>query len=293
MILSPTTHLCRCYPTGGVVMRARRSREDPPARWPGGAHPGDGGPDGSYPVPVPGADSRRGAPYREGVYGMKLVIIAGPPSAGKTAVTRQIIRHFLGTKKCAFLKIDVVRAFEDEELRDEFHIPARKIYSGDLCPDHTGVMVLKDAISWADGLGTDIFIVESAGLCLRCSPYVTQSLGIVVLSAVSGMNSPLKMGPMISLADVAVITKTDLVSSRKKRCSARKPKRLPRTSISSRQTRYREPVSDTLCGLSISRQRFLILPNHTQGHTPARGMYHLRRQTGDRLAEPFRRGQET
>ena len=65
---------------------------------------------------------------------MKLVIIAGPPSAGKTAVTRQIIRHFLGTKKCAFLKIDVVRAFEDEELRDEFHIPARKIYSGDLLP---------------------------------------------------------------------------------------------------------------------------------------------------------------
>lgn len=147
---------------------------------------------------------------------MKLIIIAGPPSAGKTAVTRQIIRHFFGKMKCAFLKIDVVRAFEDEELREEFHIPARKIYSGDLCPDHTGVMVLKDAISWAQSLGTDIFIVESAGLCLRCSPYVTQSLGIVVISAISGMNSPLKMGPMISLADIAVITKTDLVSQSEK-----------------------------------------------------------------------------
>ena len=155
---------------------------------------------------------------------MKLIIIAGPPSAGKTAVTRQIIRHFIGTKKCAFLKIDVVRAFEDEELRDEFHIPARKIYSGDLCPDHTGIMVLKDALSWAEGLGTDIFIVESAGLCLRCSPYVTQSLGIVVLSSVSGMNSPLKMGPMISLADVAVITKTDLVSQSEKEVFREKTK---------------------------------------------------------------------
>ena len=155
---------------------------------------------------------------------MKLIIIAGPPSAGKTAVTRQIIRHFIGTKKCAFLKIDVVRAFEDEELRDEFHIPARKIYSGDLCPDHTGIMVLKDALTWAEGLGTDIFIVESAGLCLRCSPYVTQSLGIVVLSSVSGMNSPLKMGPMISLADVAVITKTDLVSQSEKEVFREKTK---------------------------------------------------------------------
>jgi len=155
---------------------------------------------------------------------MKLVIIAGPPSAGKTAVTRQIIRHFLGTKKCVFLKIDVVRAFEDEELKEEFGIPARKIYSGDLCPDHTGVMVLQDALLWAEGEGADIFIIESAGLCLRCSPYVTQSLGIVVLSAVSGMNSPLKMGPMISLADVAVITKTDLVSQSEKEVFREKTK---------------------------------------------------------------------
>lgn len=155
---------------------------------------------------------------------MKLLIIAGPPSAGKTAVTRQIIRHFSGQKKTAFLKIDVVRAFEDEELRQEFNIPTKKIYSGDLCPDHTGIMVLQDAMNWAENLGSDIFIVESAGLCLRCSPYVTQSLGIVVLSAVSGMNSPLKMGPMIALADVAVITKTDLVSQSEKEVFREKTK---------------------------------------------------------------------
>jgi Ni2+-binding GTPase involved in maturation of urease and hydrogenase len=155
---------------------------------------------------------------------MKLIIIAGPPSAGKTAVTRQIIRHFSGAKKIAFLKIDVVRAFEDEELRLEFNIPTKKIYSGDLCPDHTGIMVLQDALSWARDRESDIFIIESAGLCLRCSPYVTQSLGIVVLSAVSGMNSPLKMGPMISLADVAVITKTDLVSQSEKEVFREKTK---------------------------------------------------------------------
>jgi Ni2+-binding GTPase involved in maturation of urease and hydrogenase len=147
---------------------------------------------------------------------MKLIIIAGPPSAGKTSVARQIIRHFLPKKKIAYLKIDVVRAFEDEEMKAEFGIPAKKVYSGDLCPDHTGIMVLADALAWAEECGAEIFIVESAGLCLRCSPYTTQSLGIVVLSAVSGMNSPLKMGPMISLADIAVITKTDLVSQSEK-----------------------------------------------------------------------------
>jgi len=155
---------------------------------------------------------------------MKLIIIAGPPSAGKTAVVRQIIRNFIAAKKIAFLKVDVVRAFEDEELRQEFGIPAKKVYSGDLCPDHTGIMVLQDALSWAEEEGADLFIVESAGLCLRCSPYVTQSLGIVVLSAVSGMNTPLKMGPMIALADVAVITKTDLISQSEKEVFREKTK---------------------------------------------------------------------
>nr|WP_320161711.1 GTP-binding protein [uncultured Methanoregula sp.] len=146
---------------------------------------------------------------------MKLVIVAGPPSAGKTAVIRQIIREFL-TQNPVFLKIDVVRAFEDEELREEFKIPARKVYSGDLCPDHMGIMIMRDAIQWAESLKAGILIIESAGLCLRCTPYTTQSFGIAVLSAVSGSNSPLKMAPMIALADAAVVTKTDLVSQAEK-----------------------------------------------------------------------------
>ncbi|MGA2121949.1 MAG: GTP-binding protein [Methanoregula sp.] len=146
---------------------------------------------------------------------MKLIIVAGPPSAGKTAVIRQIIREFR-KQDPAFLKIDVVRAFEDEELREEFGIPARKVYSGDLCPDHMGIMIMRDAIRWAEGISAGILIIESAGLCLRCTPYTTQSFGIAVLSAVSGSNTPLKMAPMIALADVAVVTKTDLVSQAEK-----------------------------------------------------------------------------
>ncbi|MFH0968253.1 MAG: GTP-binding protein, partial [Methanobacteriota archaeon] len=140
---------------------------------------------------------------------MRLVIVAGPPSTGKTAVIRQIIRS-MHDSRFAYLKIDVVTANEDEELATEFGIPTRKIYSGDLCPDHAGIMVMDDAITWADGEKSDYLIVESAGLCLRCTPYTTQSLGIVVLSAISGIHSPVKMAPMIALADIAVVTRIDL-----------------------------------------------------------------------------------
>ncbi|TAJ45589.1 GTP-binding protein [Methanofollis fontis] len=147
---------------------------------------------------------------------MKILVVAGPPSAGKTAVIRQVIRQIGGRVPVAYLKIDVVRAFEDEELREEFGIPTKKVYSGDVCPDHVGIMVMRDAIAWAGEEGADLLIVESAGLCLRCSPYTTDALGVVVLSAVSGTHAPLKMGPMIALADAAVVTRIDLVSQAEK-----------------------------------------------------------------------------
>jgi Ni2+-binding GTPase involved in maturation of urease and hydrogenase len=72
--------------------------------------------------------------------------------------------------------------------------------------------VLGDAMQWARKADSDVLLVETAGLCLRCSPYVDGGLGLIVLEATSGMNLPLKVGPMLSLADVAVVTKIDRVS---------------------------------------------------------------------------------
>lgn len=144
---------------------------------------------------------------------MKLVICAGPATTGKTAVLRHVIQKLVDSgRRPAFLKIDVQFAEEDEQFAREFGIPTRKVYSGELCPDHCNVMVLGDALQWAHASDCDVLLVETAGLCLRCSPYVDGGLGLVILEATSGMNLPLKVGPMLSLADVAVVTKIDRVS---------------------------------------------------------------------------------
>jgi Ni2+-binding GTPase involved in maturation of urease and hydrogenase len=144
---------------------------------------------------------------------VKLAICAGPATTGKTSVLRHIIRKLQGAGEgVAFLKIDVQFAEEDEELAREFGIPTRKVYSGELCPDHCSVMVLGEALQWAQREGAGYLLVETAGLCLRCSPYVDGGLGLVVLEATSGMNLPRKIGPMLSLADVAVVTKIDRIS---------------------------------------------------------------------------------
>jgi len=144
---------------------------------------------------------------------MKLAICAGPATTGKTSVLRHcIVRLLKKGYRVAYLKVDVQYADEDEQFEREFGIPTRKVYSKELCPDHCNVMVLGDALEWAGNQGCDILLAETAGLCLRCSPYVDGGLGFIVLESTSGINLPLKVGPMLSLADVAVVTKIDRVS---------------------------------------------------------------------------------
>jgi len=144
---------------------------------------------------------------------MKLLICAGPATTGKTAVLRHMLRKLQANgRRPAYLKIDVQFADEDIILAEELEIPTRKIYSGELCPDHCSVLVLGEALAWARAAGADLLAVETAGLCLRCAPYVDGGLGMMILEATSGMNLPRKVGPMLSLADMAVVTKIDLVS---------------------------------------------------------------------------------
>jgi Ni2+-binding GTPase involved in maturation of urease and hydrogenase len=144
---------------------------------------------------------------------MKLIVCAGPPTSGKTTVLKQVARRMVAKgHRLAYLKTDVQFTNEDDLFRSQFGIPAKKVYSGELCPDHCNVMVLGDAVEWALAERADTLLVETAGLCLRCSPYIEDSLGVAVLEATSGMNLPRKIGPLLSLADVAIVTKIDLVS---------------------------------------------------------------------------------
>jgi Ni2+-binding GTPase involved in maturation of urease and hydrogenase len=148
---------------------------------------------------------------------MKVIICAGPPTSGKTTVLKQVSKKLIKKGyKLAYLKEDVQYADEDEIFQRELQIPSKKIYTGEICPDHCHVLILGDAIKWAKKEGADTILIETAGLCLRCAPYVEGCLGIAVLEATSGVNLPRKIGPMLSLADIAVVTKIDLVSQAEK-----------------------------------------------------------------------------
>ncbi len=143
---------------------------------------------------------------------MKFVTVAGPPSSGKTAVLIHTIRHLLEDgQKVTVGKIDCLETDDGDRYR-KLGIPVIVGLSEDLCPDHYYVSNLEEILALAKANNASITIVETAGLCHRCAPAVAGCLSIAVIDNMSGIDTPKKIGPVLSTADVVVITKGDIVS---------------------------------------------------------------------------------
>ena len=148
---------------------------------------------------------------------MKLVTIAGAPSAGKTAVTTHLIRKLAEDgQRSAAVKFDTLGTTDDSIYRERLGIPAIQGLSDYLCPDHYFVSNLEEAWSWGRGQMVDYLFLETAGLCYRCAPHIAGYPAITVIDNLGGMEAPRKMGPALTLADVVVVTKSDLVSQAEK-----------------------------------------------------------------------------
>ena len=110
------------------------------------------------------------------------------------------------------VKFDTRSAANAEHLKSTFGIPAISRLSGYLCPDHYFVSNMEEAVDWGRARGAEVLFVETAGLCLRCAPHVEGITAVTVVDCLGGIDVPLKMGPMLSCADLILTTKGDLVS---------------------------------------------------------------------------------
>jgi Ni2+-binding GTPase involved in maturation of urease and hydrogenase len=143
---------------------------------------------------------------------MKLITVAGPPSSGKTSVILQLATCLKEkTVRLGVVKFDCLTSF-DQFRYQEAKIPVQIGFSGKVCPDHFFISNIAEAVDWGQKTGLDILISESAGLCNRCSPHINRVLAVCVIDNLSGVQTPRKIGPMLKLADVVVITKGDVVS---------------------------------------------------------------------------------
>lgn len=143
---------------------------------------------------------------------MKMITFSGPPSSGKTSVILKTIRCLKEQRmNIGVVKFDCLYT-DDDKIYERNGIPVKKGLSGTLCPDHYFVSNIDEIIRWGRELSLDMLITESAGLCNRCSPYIRDILSVCVIDNLAGINTPLKIGPMLRSADMVVITKGDIVS---------------------------------------------------------------------------------
>jgi Ni2+-binding GTPase involved in maturation of urease and hydrogenase len=143
---------------------------------------------------------------------MRLITVAGPPSVGKTSVIAKTAKRLMASGlKLGAVKFDSLSTCDDEVFR-RAGLKVAVGLAGGVCPDHFFVSNIDDCLSWARRAGLDMLIAESAGLCNRCSPHIRGVTAVCVVDNLSGVHTPQKIGPMLKLADVVVITKADIVS---------------------------------------------------------------------------------
>lgn len=143
---------------------------------------------------------------------MKLIVVAGTPGSGKTAVLIHALRHLSDQDiKCSVVKVDCLYTDDDKRF-SKLNIPVLVGLSKDMCPDHYAIYNIDEMLDWAEGNQSDYLILETAGLCHRCAPYSKKSLGVCVADATAGPNTPLKLGPFLSTADLVILTKGDIIS---------------------------------------------------------------------------------
>ena len=143
---------------------------------------------------------------------MQLITVAGPPSSGKTSVLLKTFEAMAPDGiKAGVIKFDCL-VTDDDSIYQAAGIPVQKGLSGVLCPDHYFVSNIDRVLEWSVKRQLVMTVIESAGLCNRCSPHIKGSLAVCILDNVSGLHTPKKIGPMLKLADVVVITKGDIVS---------------------------------------------------------------------------------
>ncbi|MCH4184075.1 MAG: hypothetical protein LKF61_01145 [Eggerthellaceae bacterium] len=144
-------------------------------------------------------------------YPPKLITISGPPSSGKTSIVLKTSKLLAKDHHFGVVKFDCLSGSDADTYRHA-GIAAQSGISGALCPDHFFATNIGACLDWAQRKGFDLLVSESAGLCNRCSPHLKESIAVCVIDIISGVDAPRKIGPMLRMADVIVITKSDMVS---------------------------------------------------------------------------------
>lgn len=146
----------------------------------------------------------------------QIVMLSGANACGKTAILNWLLPFMQkNNQKISICKFDCV---DDSDCRtfQKFNIPVASGISHDICPDHFLVSNFIELYQWSKQKDSDYLFIETAGLCNRCSPATKNTLSLYVIDSTCSTKAPSHMGPMLTKADLIILTKIDMISQAEK-----------------------------------------------------------------------------
>ena len=143
--------------------------------------------------------------------GVLVVSLVSSPGSGKTAFLEKTLTLLHSRYRVAALVGDL--ATENDAVRlARSQAPVKQIITGTVC--HLEAAMVQNALADWDLHQLDFLFIENVGNLVCPSSYdLGEDLRFVLLSVTEGEDKPLKYPTIFNSADVAIITKADLVNA--------------------------------------------------------------------------------
>ena len=139
--------------------------------------------------------------------GVLAVNLMGSPGAGKTAVLEATAK--LTARKLGAVSGDLATDNDAARLRAA-GIPSAAITTGQAC--HLDARLVHDALHRLAWREADWFFIENVGNLVCPAVYdLGQAVNVVALSVTEGVDKPIKYPVMFKVADLVLLTKSDLL----------------------------------------------------------------------------------
>jgi hydrogenase nickel incorporation protein HypB len=141
--------------------------------------------------------------------GTLVVNLISSPGSGKTTLLAATARALQGQLRMAGIVGDIATEHDADKLR-EAGLPAHQIVTGGTC--HLDARMVDSALAAAAFGELDLLFVENVGNLVCPANYdLGEQFKIVLLSVTEGADKPFKYPGIFSKADLAVLTKIDLL----------------------------------------------------------------------------------
>jgi hydrogenase nickel incorporation protein HypB len=141
--------------------------------------------------------------------GTLVVNLISSPGSGKTTLLAALAQRLRGRLRVAAIVGDIATERDADRLRAA-GLPAHQITTGGNC--HLDARMIETALAKTDFGPLDLLFVENVGNLVCPANYdLGEAFKIVLLSTTEGADKPFKYPGIFSKADLAVLTKMDLL----------------------------------------------------------------------------------